>query len=284
LTQILISLRTLPPTSKVLPQFLLVLSQSYKNSSTAASSSEEQFARSTFMQAKWGILRLLSERGGMDGVGAKVAKRVAAEVFNALHECVPGVLGDVFNVGFHACRIIVEGGGAEEEDVMEKLLRSMWGFVEESGKGSEKQRMCASICSLVFTGATVSCENVHGPLMRLAKDIMEERKRMPMMGRACAVYVVNALRGGSDDARVRWREWIWELVIHKEEKKNRSDKVEGVETFEIEGYGEYVPETSMSRAIGLSYLEWLGMEVKAGRVGEVVVKEVGEVRRAGQGT
>ncbi|GMI45310.1 hypothetical protein TrCOL_g13703 [Triparma columacea] len=272
LNQILISLNALPPPSKMLPQFLIALNQVYKNAESASSSSEEQFARSTFMKAKWGILRFLGERGAIDVGGIKVAERVSEEVFAAVDCCVPSVLGDVFTVGFHACRVMVASGSSD----MHKLISSMWNFVEESEKGSEKQRMCATICRLVFTPDTVSGEEAHAPLLELAEEIMgEKRKRMPLMGRACAVYVVNALKGGSDDAKVRWREWILELVLHKEEKKSKTEKFEA-ETYEVEGFGEYVPETSMSRAIGLSYLDWLGKELSVGRVGSKVRRDLGE--------
>ena len=80
LNQILISLNALPPPSKMLPQFLIALNQVYKNAESASSSSEEQFARSTFMKAKWGILRFLGERGAIDVGGIKVAERVSEEV------------------------------------------------------------------------------------------------------------------------------------------------------------------------------------------------------------
>ncbi|GMI04138.1 hypothetical protein TrRE_jg1340 [Triparma retinervis] len=268
LNQILISLRTLPPPSKMLPLFLIALNQTYKNAESARSSSEEQFARSTFMKAKWGILRFLAERGAIDAGGVEVAE----SVFEAVSRCVPSVLSDVFAVGFHACLVLVNSGGSD----MQRLITSMWGFVEESEKGSEKQRMCAAICRLAFTADTVSREEAHEPLLGLAQDIMgEKRKRMPLMGRACAVYVVNALKGGTDEAKVRWREWALELALHKEEKKSQTEKFEA-ETYEVEGFGEYVPETSMSRAIGLSYLDWLGKEAVEGRVGPTVRKEVGE--------
>ena len=270
------------PVTKAPAQLEQLLSLMFK-SSASLSSSAEQRARSAFQLSKWDTLSSLSERVFSEtGSGTiSLAQSTADAAFDDLENSNLDVLPHLFNAACCASKALLSSGASPSSKAFERIAEGAWSMVMEEARAAYRAKMAERYCSLVFSSEAMAAfpEAVKGVLDKL----LNGRSRSPLLGRCAVMHLCKGLKAVSN--LVPWRDVVCDLVQHKEERIKREDTVETGSAYDEFGFEGRAPESSLTRAIALEYINGLD----EARLGEAGVKDLPQymirklLKEAGEG-
>ena len=264
--------------------FRSVLRLRYVDDAAAGSSSYEQRARSTFQLCKWSSLEVIG-REVFDERRANVGVDFALELCDAVFEDVQNstyeVVGPLFEVGLMATEFAVKFGGGRQVgvDAFRRLIDGLWALVEETDKATTKNEMVEKICRVVYREHALKVEAFNdgedSVLQTFLRKLVFEQTQAPPFGHACVLHLFNAFKL-NPLCSLPYRDVICDLLVHKGRKRARAEQSAGEEGEEAHGVqlaaggSVQAPQTSLTRAIALSYIDWLSHEDAEGRCEDAV--------------